>query len=253
MVLSTDQIRKGFWYYRPEDDFPPPPVSYPEEYSGGPRLNLTCTQLNLSSHQQGKLVKTWCQILPQLRHVRYLWFNSRTNQALFEAACRMHNLEGLYIKWGGLTSLSPLSELGTLRFLHIGSSPGITDIGTLSKLGRLIVLEIENFKRISNLGPLRGLRELEGLAVEGSMWTIQVVESLEPLSHLRSLRYLFLYNLRAKDGTLKPLSQLKNLVHLGTAFWWPISEFKLLRETLPNLQYGSPLEEEFIERFGKHR
>ena len=251
MILSAEQIEHGFWYFRPEADFPPSITYHPDEYTGGPRLNLACTRPGLSSYEQRSLVRRWCRELPGLEGVRYLWISSHTNQALLEAACRMDHLEGLSIKWGSIADLSGLPQLKRLTYLQIGSSPAVTSIAVLARLKRLRVLEIENFKRIRNLEPLCGLPHLEGLAVEGSLWTTQVVESLVPLSRLRSLRYLFLANLRSLDGSLLPLCKLKRLIHLRTSYRWRRSEFKQLRESLPELRYGSPLEEALIERFGR--
>lgn len=89
MTLSKDQIKTSFWQHRPEANFPPPAVNYPEDYIQGSKLNLICTQLDLSSYQQKKYLDKWCQLLPELTTLRYLWFSSRTNQAMFEAACEV--------------------------------------------------------------------------------------------------------------------------------------------------------------------
>ena len=63
------------------------PISYPEDYGGAPRLNLVCTQLDLSAYEQRKLVESWTEILPTLGDVRFLWLSSRAIQSRFEAAC----------------------------------------------------------------------------------------------------------------------------------------------------------------------
>ena len=251
MSLTDNQIKNGFWYFRRQENFPPPPIEYPEEYVGTDSLNVACTQRNLSDYKQKKLVEKWCQVLPKLSQVRYLWFSSRTNQALFDAACRMEGLEGLLVKWSGIKDLDGLSRLPNLKYLHLGSSPGVTDIRILGTLKQLVVLEIENFRRIRDLGPLGALTQLEGLMVNGSTWTTQVVKSLEPLRQLQSLKYLYLINLKAEDGTLKPLQDLTSLVNLTTGYRWPASEFRMLRECLPHLKFGSPFDEGLIAKFAK--
>ena len=48
--------------------------------------------------------------------------------------------------------------------------------------------------------PLRSLVSLIGLAVEGSIWTTQRVDTLEPIGDLLHLRYLSLANLRARSA-----------------------------------------------------
>lgn len=112
-------------------------------------------------------------------------------------------------------------------------------------------MELENIKKLRQLEVLGNLTQLEALAVTGSIWTKQIVESLSPISRLSNLRYLSLISLRSLDRTLLPLRNLTSLVTLLTAYWWPIQEFKLLRESLPMLKYGTVFEQEFIEQFGK--
>jgi hypothetical protein len=83
------------------------------------------------------------------------------------------------------------------------------------------------------------------------MWTDQVVDSLKPLARLEKLRYLCLVSLRARDRTLRPLAALKSLVTLYAAWWWPASEFHMLRQALPKLKYGNPLDEKSIAESAK--
>lgn len=251
MILTEEQIAKGFWYYRPGISFPPKAITYPEQYNGDSDLNLVCTQLSIGSYRQRKLVEKWCNLLPELRDVRYLWLNSKVNQALFDSICENQEIQGLYIKWSGVVDLSRLSQLNKLQFLHIGSSTSVKSIDPLAGMSNLIVLEIENFKHIRDLSPLHTLKALEGLGVEGSMWTTQIIETLTPLCDLENLRYLFLTNLKTLDRTIRPLSRIKTLMNIRTSYWWPKSDFKLLRESLPNLKYGSPFESVLIEQFGK--
>ncbi|WP_293726391.1 hypothetical protein, partial [Thiolapillus sp.] len=41
---------------------------------------------------QRKLVESWCEALPGLDKVEFLWLSSRVNQPLFDAACQMKSL-----------------------------------------------------------------------------------------------------------------------------------------------------------------
>jgi hypothetical protein len=110
-----------------------------------------------------------------------------------------------------------------------------------------LFLEIENFKKITRLEPLIPLKGLEGLAILGSAWTIQIVETLNPIRHLKNLRYLFLSNLRSLDKTLEPVSHLSSLENFRSAYWWPRVEFEMLKESLPNLKYGSAFDYKLID------
>jgi hypothetical protein len=89
---------------------------------------------------------------------------------------------------------------------------------------------LENIKRISDLDPIGDLRGLEELAVEGSTWTTQYVETLSPIGRLLELRYLSLINLRARDGTLRPLYTLRKLRRFRAAAWWDEAELQELRK-----------------------
>jgi hypothetical protein len=171
------------------------------------------------------------------------------NQAMFDATCDNPNIEGLYIKWGGVKDLSHLKKLEKLKFFHLGSSPSVESIDVFQEEAQLIVLQLENIKKIRDLSPLGSLNQLEGLAIEGSMWTTQIVDSLWPLSNLQNLRYIFLANLRTLDKTLKPLIEIKTLMNIRTSFRWPKSEFKMLRDALPELKYGTSFQTELIDRF----
>jgi hypothetical protein len=243
MNLSNRQIKRGFWYFRPLWRFPPENITRIDEYRGGAKLSIACTQLNVSSNDQKNIVRQWCVRLPELSKVKYLWFNSRVNQELFDAACEMPGLEGLYIKWSGIKSIDSLRLCSSLKYLHIGSSAQVENADILSEMTKLIVLELEDIKKMQDLSPIRQLNRLEGLAVEGSMQATHVVDSLEPIAELTGLKYLFLTNLKTKDDTLLPLQSLNTLVNLQTAWWWADEEFKILKDSLPNLKYGNPLQQ----------
>lgn len=249
--MTAEQIQHSFWAYRPEMNFLPEAVHYPDEFDGRSRLNLVCTQLDLSSYQQKKLVDDWCQLLPKLTLFKYLWFSSRTNQAMFEATCKISTLEGLYIDWRGIKDLSPLTNLRDLKYLHIGSSPFVGSILPLKSMDQLVVLHIENFKPILDLHPLGAMINLEGLAVWGSTWTTQTVDSLAPLSSLNNFQYAYLENLKSLENSLLTLLELKQLVNLVIGYHWSKNEMRLLKENLPELQYGSLFHDELIEKFGK--
>lgn len=235
MNLSEADILDGFWRHRPADDFPPEPVERLAEYDGAERLNLACTQTDLSPHRQRKLVEEWCEALPDFSKLRFLWMSSRVNQQMFEAACRVPRLEGLYVEWGGIDDLSPVVRRIGLRFLHVGSAPGITSIECLSELRSLEVLELENLHRVPDISVIGRLTGLQGLALYGGEkgWR---VPSLGPLSRLEGLRYLFLQGLRPAERTLRPLYPLERLRSLRLDPRWPQDEVLDLQLRRPELR-----------------
>jgi hypothetical protein len=118
MELSERDIEQGYWYYRPEEQFPPKSIMFPYEYEGDHRLNVICTQTDLSSSRQKKLVEEWCQTFPKLKNVKILWLSSRVNQDLFEAVCEMKNLIGLNMKWGAIKRIDSIQKLKGLTQLY---------------------------------------------------------------------------------------------------------------------------------------
>jgi hypothetical protein len=224
---------KYFWYYSPETT--PQSVVQPRELQPSEKLSIACTQTGLPSHKQKALVQEWIELLPTLDGVRLLWLTSKVPQTLFEAACRMPNLEGLWIKWSSIKSISSISALANLKYLHLGSSTQLESIAPLSDRVGLKSLGLENLARIHQLNPIATLTNLEELSLEGSMWSSWKIETLAPAGQLTGLRYLSIANLRSEDQTLSPLFTLQNLETLVTAQWWDPDELAELRRRNPHL------------------
>ena len=250
-MLTPDEVRHGYWAEKWLSAKNPAPVTEVKEYQGEESLSISCTQLGAMASHQKRIVAEWCEALPHLRDVRTLYFVSRVNQRLFDAAAQVPNLEELYVKWGGIKSVARLVGSQTLRTLSLGSNPGVTDIEQVRHLSPISVLELENIPAAHDLGFLAGLGNLEALGVDGSMWTTQVVDSLEPLGSLHNLKLLSLVNTRVRRGGLRPLIAMKSLVHLRTAGWYSASEFAALRAGLPLLRYGTPLDETVIREYAE--
>lgn len=215
----------GFWRHRPTRDFPPKSVQQPEDWSGGERLSLACTQTSLTASAQKKLVQRWCELLPTQSGVRFLWLQSKVTPALFEAACAMPGLEGLYVKWSGVTDFSPIAQrANTLRYLHMGSSPSLTPLDVLQELPLLEWLELENVRAASNLGFLEGMTQLRGLGLSGDTNSIKMLtlDSLAPLASLPTLYWLSLAAILVKDESLQTLATLPALkyLQLNNRFKW---------------------------------
>jgi len=224
---------KYYWYHDPRTS--PPVLTRPEELTDSDRLCVACTQTGLPARQQTALVQQWCQVLPTLNGVRTLWLTTRVPQALFDAACRMPSLEGLWIKWSAVTNITGIQGLTSLRYFHLGSSTALRSIHPLAELTRLKWLGLENLKHISALDPIGTLTQLEGLTLEGSTWSTWKVRTLAPLSSLHNLRYLSLVGLRADDRTLGPLFALRTLEKFVAAAWWDDEELQEIRRRNPRL------------------
>ena len=223
------------WYHRAESA--PPVLVHPEELSVAEtqRICVACTQTSLSAAKQKSLVNSWCQLLPTLSHVKTLWLSSKVPQALFDAACQMTQLEDLWVKWSGITSLAAIQSLTNLQYFHLGSSTGLESIEPLAQMVRLKWLGLENLKRIRTIEPIGALTQLEGLTLEGSMWNVWKVHTLIPLRSLTNLRYLSLAALRSDDRTLAPLFGLGALETFNVPKWWDHEEVQEIRRRNPRL------------------
>jgi hypothetical protein len=234
-ALTDRDIKDGFWRHRQGEGFPPGIIQHPDEYDGSPRVNIVCTRTNRPAREQAKSVRRWCDFLATVTELEFLWFSSRVPQEVFDAACTVSNLKGLWVKWSSIKTIGSIAGAPSLMFLHLGSSPQLTSVEPLRRLGNLIWLELENIKRVSDFPVIGELRQLRGLAIEGSMWTTLVVDSLAPLAQLQELRHLSLANLRAKDKTLSPLFSLSSLEHFHAAQWWTKEEVSQLCRANPKL------------------
>lgn len=236
--MTDEQIKKGFWYRDKNNNWTPDSITYFENYIPGTRLNLNITQLNLGPGDQKKLLKFWFNELPKLTSVKYLWFSSRVNQEMFEAACNMENLEGLYIKWSGIKQLDSLIKLKNLKHLHLGSSAQVESIRVFKNINWLTTLNLEQLNKVTDFDDIAGMTNLNGLGVDGSIWTAQKIETLHPFGQLKGLKYLTLTNTRAKDKSFDPILNLRELIRFNSSWNYPETEFEKLK-SLPNLKYGN--------------
>ena len=238
MSLSQEQIHWGYWNWLRAQRQVPNHITYFEEYKPSETLVLNITQLNIGSHRQNKNIDRWCNELPNLEEVKNLWFVSRVNQKMFDAACQVPNLEGLFVKWSGIKNIKSLSTTKRLRHLHLGSSSQVESIEVLSELDSLVTLDLQQLNRISDFSILAKLTSLEGLGIDGSIWTTQKIDTLKPLGKLRNLKYLTLINTRLKDKSFDPILNLTDLVRFESSWNYPETEFEKLK-ALPKLKYGN--------------
>jgi hypothetical protein len=231
---EPEQSFHSFWRHQPQLNFPPESIRDPDEYHGADRLNIVCTQTELPAKKQKMLVERWCRELPGLSSVRYLWFHSRVPQALFDAACALPNIEGLYVKWSGIETIESIRSLHSLKYLYLGSSASLKGIDPLRDMKSLRWLELENIKRVSDLSPVEGLSNLEGFGFMGQDGGKNTVETFAPLAKLSELRWLRLGGIHADDGSLRALAGLKKLHHLSLGNFFSSDEFARLSTQLPH-------------------
>jgi hypothetical protein len=233
--MRRDLALQDYWHREAKPS--PEAIRDPSEFRGGDELAVWCTQTELSSTRQRALVKAWCDALPALTGVRTLWFQSKVSQSLFDAACQVPGLEGLWIKWsgGGIKDASAIRHATALKYFHLGSSTSLASIDPIAGHQGLEWLTLESLSKISDVSKLQDLRDLKGLGLDGSTWTTWHLENLDPIGELGELRYLSLTNLRAKSRTLRPLFKLRRLEALHLALWWDPLEVIEIQQRNPGL------------------
>lgn len=210
----------------------PASIRHPDQFSGGDTLCIACTQTGLPAREQRALVQAWCEVLPTLTGLRRLWLTTRVPQELFDAACRLPALEGLWLKWNGLKSLQAAEGHAALTWLHLGESSSLESLAALHRLPALRWFQVDGVRKLGTLEPLRGLVALEGLGFTGGDGKGLEVPSFEPLAGLSGLRWLHLGSVRPADGSLRPLAQLTALRWLGLPNRLEMAEFAWLSRRL---------------------
>lgn len=218
----------------------------PEKFAHLDSLYLRCTQTTLPDAAQRKLVKVWCEIIPQL-NVTSLSLATRTNQNLVDAACQLSNLSHLHIGWGGTKTLEPVRNCRKLQSLEVDSTPSLTGLEVLTSLKSLRKLKIENVKAAQDLDFVSHIKTLTEFGICGSMWTDQKVNTLRPVAKLGNLETLHLIATRILRDELKPLHGMPNLRTVNASFFYPASEFAALRSATPSLTSGTPFDSDGIE------
>ena len=238
--LRSEEVKPfhSFWYHRPSKDFPPESIRYPADYDGSDRINIVCTQTNLKPNEQKKLVKSWCEALPRLEKVEYIWFSSRTTQELFDSACAMKSLKGLYIKWSGIKSIDDIGQAKRLKYLHIGSSPSLAPLDPIAQLPGLEWLELENIRACEDLSFVKSLKSLRGLSVAGDGNSIKYLKAktLEPLTSLQELYWLSLGTFMVEEDGLLPLVKLRKLKFLSISNKYKYEDVAALAGSRPDIE-----------------
>jgi hypothetical protein len=87
---------------------------------------------------------------------------------------------------------------------------------------------LEHFKKITDFSSIAELTKLQGLQIDGDMYTAQIIEDFEFLNSLTELKYLTFINSRAKNKNFDPISKLSNLEMIQSSTNYPKTEFQKL-------------------------
>jgi len=158
------------------------------------------------------------------------------NQECLEEISELSRIETLYLEQLTATDLGCLRRLRNLRQLIISGGTKIPTLSWLAELPPLRALALGNLKRVTDISAIEVLPSLRAFGFEGSMWTTQRVDSLEPLISLRNLEALFLTSCRTRENGLRPLHKIGSLRYLECAASYRDDEFLALRRANPRLE-----------------
>lgn len=253
-MLSPEEIQLGYWVANGWPAAFLKPITDVEEYEGQELLSIAFARQDDSASRRRQRLEHWCEVLPDLK-IRMLSFHAM-HQDLFDAATQIKGLEALSTGSGHLKTIESIVRCRELKSLVIASCPSLTGLVFLKQLPNLKALAVENVREAQDLGFVSSINTLEDFSICGSIWTVQKVNDLWPLKALQNLQVLRFFSTRIKKDGLFPLHCLKNLVKIECGFSYSPDEFKELRDALPLLKYGTPIDfadpltrKELVNRF----
>ncbi len=166
--------------------------------------------------------------------VRTLWCCG-IDESRLATIVQCERLEALYLEDVRATDLVDLAAVRRLSVLSVDGATKVNALEWLARLAPLSQLRLQHFPQVRTLEPLAAQGQLEALDVSGSMWTRMKVGSFAPLGDLSNLRLLYLTNIAAHDGSLRPLARLKQLQELHVARFYSWQEFAALAGSLPGV------------------
>lgn len=170
--------------------------------------------------------------LADLNQLVAVWATQPTRE-FFRACARAPHLRALYACYFKKLDEVELAGANSLEHLALDWATRLVDLSFLADLPALRTLIIDDMKRL-DLNTMPELPQVTGLAMGGGINSTMKVESFEPLSRLPNLQYLSMYSIRTVDGSLKPLSRLRDLREIKLPNYFSIDEFARLAGALPN-------------------
>lgn len=156
------------------------------------------------------------------------------HQKEFDTILSLVNPRMLFVHEMRVEDLSIISSLKDLEVLALEWNTKAQSLWDLSKNTCLKSLSITDFSKLNDIAPLQKNTGLELLQLSGGVWNALNLHTLQPLRYLKNLTYLCLSNIKVKDESLEPISQLEGLKELEISNQFPTEEYARLSVTLPN-------------------
>jgi len=199
--------------------------------------------------------------LKSFSNLTKLWIYT-VNQNEFDTILSLVNPKMLHIYELRVDNLSIISSLKEVEVLALEWNTKAKSLWDLSKNTSLKSLSITDFSKLTDINPLQKNTSLELLQLSGGIWNSLNLNTLQPLRYLKNLKFLGLSNIRVKDESLEPISDLKGLQELEISNQFPTEEYARLSVTLPNTKcdcfkpyifLSSPIEDKEVMVVGKRK
>ena len=165
--------------------------------------------------------------LESFQHLDTVWlFN--VNQAEFDLIISFIKPKVLYIYQMKVERLATLELLSSIEQIYLCWNTKADKLWNLSKNTALKTLSIEDFKKLNSVYELQYNTAIETLSLSGGVWNTLNIDTLEPLKGMTRLNSLSLLNIRVRDESLEPLTQLKTLSNLTISNQFPTEEYAKL-------------------------
>jgi hypothetical protein len=235
---NAKPARHGFWNLASAKELNTRIIREVSEYKSEQIIAIACTQLSISDEKEKKrILNEWIKAIPNIP-ANYIHFVCHVPQKLLDAISDNKQIKGLAIKWTNAKSIGSLEKLLNLEDLRLGAASRVGDIVPISKLTKLKILFLENLMQVKNYSPISSLPELEHLSIQGGWDSRPTIESLEMLSSLKHLRSFHLVAMQCKNQSIEPLKNLKLLEDLLLCFDVNQEGENELQRSLPNLKFG---------------
>jgi len=167
---------------------------------------------------------------PRLRRVVARAFGD----AELEHVGRIATLERLELAGPTSRDLRALRGLSQLRILNVSVAARLESLDGIEKLTQLQVVGIWRTPKLRSIDALAALHELRIVFLAGGMYRPMRIPSLQPLSGLDRLVKLSLSSVRVTGHSLRPLLTLNALRRLDLPLHFPLEEFAMLEQALPD-------------------
>ncbi|WP_339209155.1 leucine-rich repeat domain-containing protein [Bacillus sp. FSL R5-0432] len=171
--------------------------------------------------------------LKSFSNLTKLWIY-KVDQKEFNTILSLVNPKMLFVHELRVEDLSMISSLKDVEVLALEWNTKAQSLWDLSKNTFLKSLSIKDFSKLNDIAPLQKNTGLELLELSGGVWNSLNLNTLQPLRYLKNLKYLCLSNIKVKDESLEPISELEGLKELDISNQFPTEEYARLSVTLPN-------------------